>query len=121
MDSAGTHAYHVGEKPDPRSRSAALGRGIDLSSQRARKVLADDFERFDYVLAMDRSNHADLQSLASPKQREKLHLFLDFAKSWDENEVPDPYYGGSHGFERVLDMVADASEGLLEEILQKHF
>ncbi len=121
IDSAGTHAYHVGEKPDPRSRAAALERGIDLSSQRARKVLQDDFERFDYVLAMDRSNYADLHALASPGQRKKLHLFLDFASSWDETEVPDPYYGGSHGFERVLDMVGDASEGLLKDILQKHF
>ncbi len=121
IDSAGTHAYHVGEKPDPRSRAAALERGIDLSSQRARKVAQDDFERFDYVLAMDRSNYADLQSLLTPGQRDKLHLFLDFANAWDETEVPDPYYGGSHGFERVLDMVEDASQGLLEDILQKHF
>jgi protein-tyrosine phosphatase len=120
IDSAGTHAYHVGEKPDPRSRSAAMDRGIDLSSQRARKVLQEDFERFDYVLAMDRSNYSDLQSLALPKQRDKLHLFMNFASAWDETEVPDPYYGGSHGFERVLDMVGDASQGLLEDILQKH-
>ena len=120
IDSAGTHAYHIGEKPDPRSRSAAMDRGIDLSSQRARKVVQEDFERFDYVIAMDRSNYADLQSLASPQQRKKLHLFLDFADSWDEAEVPDPYYGGSNGFERVLDMVADASEGLLKDILDEH-
>lgn len=121
VDSAGTHAYHVGEKPDSRAQSAALKRGVDLSSQRARKVMQDDFERFDYVIAMDRSNHADLCELASPEQRRKIYLFMDFAKDRDEREVPDPYYGGSHGFERVLDMVSDASEGLLEDILQRNF
>jgi len=121
VDSAGTHAYHVGEPPDSRAQSAALKRDVDLSSQRARKVMQDDFERFDYVIAMDRSNHADLCELASPDQREKIHLFMDFAKAWEEREVPDPYYGGSHGFERVLDMVSDASEGLLEDILQSNF
>ncbi len=121
VDSAGTHAYHVGEQPDSRAQSVALNRGVDLSSQRARKVMQDDFERFDYVIAMDRSNHADLCELASPEQRKKIHLFMDFAKDRDEREVPDPYYGGSHGFERVLDMVSDASEGLLEDILQRNF
>ncbi|HEC04603.1 MAG TPA: low molecular weight phosphotyrosine protein phosphatase [Thiothrix sp.] len=119
IDSAGTHAYHVGEQPDRRSQSVALDRGIDMSAQRARQVEASDFDRFDYVLAMDKSNYNDLKRLASPAQRKKLHLFLDFAKDWDVAEVPDPYYGGSHGFERVLDMVESASEGLLEDILSR--
>lgn len=120
IDSAGTHAYHVGESPDSRSQSAARARGIDMSSQRARRVEVDDFDRFHYVLAMDKSNYNDLKRLASPEQRKRLHLFMDFASDWDVNEVPDPYYGGSHGFERVLDMVASASEGLLEDIVSNH-
>lgn len=119
-DSAGTHAYHVGEPPDSRSQSAARSRGIDMSVQRARKVLAEDFDRFHYVLAMDKSNYNDLMRLASPAQRNRLHLFMDFAGGFDASEVPDPYYGGSHGFERVLDMVAAASEGLLEAIINNN-
>lgn len=119
VDSAGTHAYHIGEQPDRRSQKLALHRGVDMSSQRARKVDVDDFNRFDYILAMDNSNVSDLKRLASPKQRERLHLFLDFSKDWDNAEVPDPYYGGSQGFERVFDMVASASEGLLQDILSK--
>ncbi len=118
IDSAGTHAYHIGEQPDSRSQATALNRGIDMSSQRARRVEAIDFERFDYVLAMDKSNYNDLKKLASPAQRKRLHLFLDFSKSWDVAEVPDPYYGGSHGFERVLDMVESASEGLLDDMVR---
>lgn len=120
IDSAGTHAYHVGEQPDRRSQSAAMNRGIDMSHQKARKVEVTDFDGFDYVLAMDKSNYKDLQSLASPKQRQRIHLFMNFSTGWKEDEVPDPYYGGSHGFERVLDMVESASEGLLEDILKKH-
>ncbi len=119
IDSAGTHAYHIGEQPDARSQAAALDRGIDMSSQRARRVETVDFDQFDYVLAMDKSNYKDLKLLAKPAQRKQLHLFLDFAKGWDVAEVPDPYYGGSHGFERVLDMVESASEGLLEDILSR--
>jgi len=119
VDSAGTHAYHVGETPDSRSQSVALERGVDLSTQRARKAIAADFNVFDYVIAMDRANHSDLKRLATPEQRKKLYLFMDFSQNWDTSEVPDPYYGGSHGFERVLDMVGDASEGLLEHILKK--
>jgi len=117
VDSAGTHAYHIGEQPDGRSQSAALDRGIDMSAQHARRVEVADFELFDYVIAMDKSNYKDLKQLASPAQRKKLHLFLDFSRDWDVTEVPDPYFGGSHGFERVLDMVESASEGLLEDIL----
>jgi protein-tyrosine phosphatase len=118
VDSAGTHAYHVGEQPDARSQQAAFARGIDLSGQRARRVSTEDFERFDYVLAMDKSNYDDLYRMASPVQRKRLYLFMDFAPKWGVKEVPDPYYGGSNGFERVLDMVEAASQGLLEEIVR---
>jgi len=117
IDSAGTHAYHIGESPDSRSQSTALSRGVNLSAQRARKAVAEDFERFDYVIAMDRSNYEDLKNLASGSNLTKLHLFMSFAKDWDNDEVPDPYYGGANGFEEVFDMVQSASEGLLEHIL----
>lgn len=119
IDSAGTHAYHVGEQPDRRSQQTALVRGIDMSSQRARKVCDTDFDDFDYIIAMDASNYADLKQLASPANRKKLHLFMDFAKGWRETEVPDPYYGGSRGFDVVFDMVEAASEGLLDDILHR--
>lgn len=120
VDSAGTHAYHVGEPPDLRSQQTALRRGIDISGQRARKVEPTDFEEFDYILAMDRDNLVILQSLAPPGQSHKIHLFLDFAPELNESEVPDPYYGGQAGFERVYDLVDAASLGLLEEIRTRH-
>jgi protein-tyrosine phosphatase len=121
IDSAGTHAYHIGEQPDPRSQAAAKKRGVNLSTQRARKAEAIDFERFDYILAMDRSNYENLRKLADETQQQKLHLFMRFSEQWAVDEVPDPYYGGSQGFERVLDMVEDASKGLLGHILQERY
>ncbi|MDD3517415.1 MAG: low molecular weight phosphotyrosine protein phosphatase [Chromatiales bacterium] len=120
IDSAGTHAYHVGEPPDERARRTAAARGIDLSRQRARKVARADFERFDYVLAMDRDNLSILSGLCPRERRERLRLFLDFAERWPGEEVPDPYYGGEAGFERVMDMVEDAARGLLAEIRARH-
>lgn len=120
VDSAGTHAYHIGELPDPRSRQTAQGHGIDLNSQRARKVRREDFTDFDYVLAMDKDNHAILLDLCESEGAERLHLFLDFAPQLEESEVPDPYYGGASGFERVFDMVEAASLGLLEHIRKQH-
>jgi protein-tyrosine phosphatase len=119
VDSAGTHAYHVGEQPDARSQKTARSRGLDLSYQRARKVRPEDFEQFDYVLAMDCSNYADLEAIATAEQLAKLHLFMSFADGWKEMEVPDPYYGGNQGFERVFDMVEAAAEGLLADILSR--
>jgi protein-tyrosine phosphatase len=120
IDSAGTHAYHVGEPPDARATQAARKRGIDLGGQRARRVSENDFQHFDYVLAMDRSNYDDLVSVCPPAHRSKLHLFLKFATGLAEDEVPDPYYGGITGFERVLDLIEQASQGLLAEIRQQH-
>lgn len=120
IDSAGTHAYHIGNPPDRRSQAAAKERGIDLSGLRARKVDVLDFEHFDYILAMDHSNLQDLQELIQQQEHERLHLFMRFATRWDVDEVPDPYYGGSSGFERVLDMVEDAAEGLLAHIRRNH-
>jgi protein-tyrosine phosphatase len=115
IDSAGTHAYHVGNPPDPRAQAAARKRNIDLSSQRARRVSADDFTKFDYVIAMDESNKDDLLSICPAGYENRVHLFLDFA-ACNETEVPDPYYGQGRGFEIVLNLVEEAAEGLLKQI-----
>ncbi|MCL5668965.1 MAG: low molecular weight phosphotyrosine protein phosphatase [Gammaproteobacteria bacterium] len=120
VDSAGTHDYHAGEPPDPRAQATALRRGMDISIQRARLVQREDFARFDYILAMDRQNYARLAKLSAPEDRHKLRLFLEYAPHLGETEVPDPYYGGPGGFERVLDMVEEAAQGLLEHIRKHH-
>ncbi|MEJ2609307.1 MAG: low molecular weight phosphotyrosine protein phosphatase [Candidatus Thiodiazotropha sp.] len=119
-DSAGTIDYHTGGKADRRARETALKHGIDLSDLRARMVVVEDFERFDYVIAMDQSNYDDLKALCPPGAEDRLHLFLDFAPQQPVREVPDPYYGGGAGFERVFDLVEQASQGLLQYIHQKH-
>jgi len=119
IDSAGTHAYHVGEKPDRRAMQAAANRGIDLGSQRARRVKKTDFECFDYVLAMDSSNLDDLLSICPKQHRAKVSLLLEFAENLAERDVPDPYYGGGQGFEQVLDLVEAGSRGLLEDIRRR--
>lgn len=120
VDSAGTHAYHVNEPPDPRAQAAAARRGVDLSTLRARRALQDDFHAFDYVLAMDRSNFEHLAQLCPPGQEDKLRLFLSFAPELGEDDVPDPYYGGTAGFERVLDLIEGAAQGLLADIRLRH-
>ena len=120
IDSAGTHAYHIGEPPDRRAQQAALDRGFDLSQQRARKVKASDYDYFDFILAMDNDNLSDLRSFISSDEPHKIQLFLDFAPDLKETEVPDPYYGGNKGFEQVLDLVEAAAQGLLEHIKQNH-
>ena len=119
VDSAGTHGYHVGEAPDSRTQRAAAVRGYNLSQLRARKVARQDLDYFDLILAMDKSNLDNLRRLATPEQQERIKLFMDYAKSFDDDEVPDPYYGLGHGFDLVLDMVEDASLGLIEEIKKK--
>lgn len=121
IDSAGTHDYHIGAPPDLRTQRAAKQRGYDMSAMRGRQVEAGDFRRFDYVLAMDRTNLAILQGLAPPDSTTQARLFLEYARHHKESEVPDPYYGGEGGFERVLDMVEDAAQGLLQEIRQRYF
>ena len=119
VDSAGTHAYHIGEKPDPRSQETARRRGIDISTQRARKVCAEDFEEFDYVLAMDGDNYRILADLCPAGSEEKLSMFLEFGRDLGETEVPDPYYGGPNGFEKVFDLVEAAAQGLLADIQKR--
>lgn len=116
IDSAGTHAYHVGEAPDLRSQRAARARDIDISGLKARKVIYGDFEDFDYILAMDEENHALLMQACPLEYQHKIHLFLSFAPHLKTREVPDPYYGGQYGFENVLDLVEEASIGLLNTI-----
>ena len=120
IDSAGTHDYHVGDKPDARAQRAAQQRGYDMSTLRGRQVGEEDFRRFDYVLAMDMANLAILHGLTPLGSGTQPQLFLDYARHHSEREVPDPYYGGADGFERVLDMVEDAAQGLLEEIRRRH-
>jgi len=121
IDSAGTHDYHIGDKPDMRAQRAAQQRGYDMSTLRGRQVGEEDFRSFDYVLAMDSANLAILQRINPPGSYSRVGLFLEYARHHTEREVPDPYYGGAEGFERVLDMVEDAAQGLLEEIRRRHF
>lgn len=116
IDSVGTHDYHIGKPPDTRTQRAALQRGYDMSMLRGRQVEVADFTRFEYMLAMDCDNLGILKRLCPEMDRGHLGLFLEYASRHDEREVPDPYYGGADGFERVLDMVEDASEGLLRHI-----
>jgi protein-tyrosine phosphatase len=120
IDSAGTHAYHVGEMPDRRSMQVAKDRGIEMADLRARKVDFGDLYEYDYVLAMDEANLANLMEMALPEHKEKIRLFMDFAPEHPEKEVPDPYYGGPEGFNQVFDMVTAASEGLLSHIKKTH-
>lgn len=119
VDSAGTHGYHVGEAPDSRTQRAASARGYNLTQLRARKVARQDLDYFDLILAMDKSNLDNLWRMATAEQKERIKLFMDYAKNFDDDEVPDPYYGLGHGFDLVLDMVEDAAQGLIEEIKQK--
>jgi protein-tyrosine phosphatase len=115
-DSAGTISAHQGNQPDPRMTAAGKRRGLPMTG-RARGVTQSDFERFDLILAMDRSNLEDLKHMApNDAAQAKIRLFCDFCRTRDAKEVPDPYYGGAHGFERVLDLLEDGCEGILEHL-----
>jgi len=116
IDCAGTHAYHLDMPPDPRAQEASRRRGIDISHLRARRVSAEDFGHFDYVLAMDMDNRDILLSLCPRGYAHKLSLLMAFAPELNLQEVPDPYYGGASGFERVIDMIESAAQGLLLHI-----
>jgi protein-tyrosine phosphatase len=120
IDSAGTHAYHIGKSPDARASAAAVKRGFDLSALRGRQVCPQDFHEFDYILAMDQENLSNLKHICPSGHEHKVRLFLEFSTSFSEREVPDPYYGGAQGFEHVLDMVEDASRGLLQKLEREH-
>lgn len=119
VDSAGTHGYHVGDPPDVRSQRHAAHRGYDLSPLRARRVADEDFERFDLLLAMDEDNLAELERNCPPGLVSRLGLLRDFATSPGPREVPDPYYGGAEGFERVLDLVEEACDGLVADLRRR--
>ncbi|MBV1922189.1 MAG: low molecular weight phosphotyrosine protein phosphatase [Pseudomonadales bacterium] len=114
--SCGTAGYHIGESPDSRSQAAAKDRGYDMSALRGRQIQNDDFECFDFILAMDESNLCELKQRCPKQYVTKLELFLTYAGNYQETEVPDPYYGGQQGFSHVLDLVEDASKGLVEVI-----
>jgi protein-tyrosine phosphatase len=116
VDSAGTVGAHAKQKPDHRAQKAGVVRGYSFDGIKARKVTVQDFTDFDLILAMDYDNVAELKKVAPPAMHDKIHLMLDFATEHEEEQVPDPYYGGAKGFEYVLDLVEAASDGLLEKI-----
>lgn len=119
VDSAGTSSWHIGSPPDPRSQAAALKRGFDLSAQRGRNATPEDFQHFDYIMAMDAQNLMDLKRIMPSDFKGHLGLFLDYSTQTQYREVPDPYQGGEAGFELVLDLIEDASDGLLKSIQQQ--
>jgi low molecular weight protein-tyrosine phosphatase len=119
IDSAGTHDYHVGEPPDRRSIAAARRRGIDLSALRARIVRTEDFSYYDLILAMDEDNLRLLQEQAPRETRSRIRLLMEYAPNAVMRAVPDPYYGGPQGFEQVLDLLEEAAEGLLQDLLAR--
>jgi protein-tyrosine phosphatase len=117
IDSAGLGDWHVGQGPDERAQVAALSRGIDISDQCARQVERSDFQRFDLLLVMDRSNLAELRRRAPAEAHGKIRLFLDFAPNAGTKDVPDPFFGGAEGFEEVLDLIEEAAHGLLASLI----
>ncbi len=120
IDSCGTIGYHVGEPPDSRAQAAALKRGYDLSMIRARKLVQEDLDNFDWIIAMDQENLANIQALDSDNRfTDKIKLFLDFTESSQGQAVPDPYYGGAKGFDQVIDLIEEASEGFIAFLLKQ--
>jgi protein-tyrosine phosphatase len=116
VDSAGTHNYHPGSPPDERSQEHAAKRGYDLSDLRARQIRKSDFENFDHILVMDWDNLSLVQEKCPPQHLKKVRRFAEFCQQFDSPVVPDPYYGGAQDFENVLDLIEDASEGLLSQL-----
>jgi protein-tyrosine phosphatase len=115
IDSAGTGGWHAGQEPDRRSIAVAAKHGVDISGQRARKVLPEDFSRFDLILGMDRANVRDIKALAPPAMRDRIHLYLDFATG-KAVDVPDPYYDSAEAFASVYRMIREASEALAKRL-----
>ena len=116
IDSAGTIGSHAREKPDHRAQKVGVERGYSFDKIKARKVIVDDFNKFDMILAMDAHNVKELKKVAPDDQHDKIQLFLEYAENFEELEVPDPYYGGARGFKLVLALVEDASDGLLSRL-----
>jgi protein-tyrosine phosphatase len=119
IDSAGTHNFHPDAPPDERSQAHALKRGYDLSNLRARPVVESDFEEFDLLLTMDWDNRALLEDRCPAKHIHKIRGLAEFLQKTQASVIPDPYYGGDQGFEHVLDLIEEASEGLIKFIMQK--
>ena len=118
IDSAGTGGWHVGDPPDERAQICAKGRKVDITGLRARQFTADDFAAFDHILVMDSANLRDVLSLArTDADRSRVRKFLSFGKGHPDSDVPDPYFGGGDGFERVFDMLDDAARGLLSHVI----
>jgi protein-tyrosine phosphatase len=116
IDSAGLGDWHIGQAPDHRAQKAAWSRGVDISDQSARQVVDEDFDRFDLLLVMDRSNYAELKARAPHEARAKIRPFLDFAPHVGTRDVPDPFFGGTEGFDRALDLIEAAARGLLASL-----
>ncbi|OWT65711.1 low molecular weight protein-tyrosine-phosphatase [Candidimonas nitroreducens] len=119
VDSAGTHSFHIGEPPDARAQAAARKRGYDISGSTARLVTPEDFREFDLILAMDWENLSALQQQCPKVYQHKLMLLMRFANEFEEATVPDPYYGGPEGFNKVLDYLEDACQGVLELVRKR--
>jgi protein-tyrosine phosphatase len=119
VDSAGTHNYHPNSPPDPRAQIHALKRGYDLSSLRARSIKDSDFDHFDLLLTMDWENLALLQERCPKNQLHKIRGFTEFLQYTKATQIPDPYYGGDHGFEYALDLIEEASDGLIATVIKK--
>ena len=118
IDAAGTHGYHIGKQPDGRSVSVGVQRGYSFKGIKCRRVEDKDFTDFDYIMAMDTSNYENLMKVSPEEEQHRIHYFLDFAPG-DEKEVPDPYYGGKQGFELVLDLIEQASDGFIRHLKQQ--
>ncbi len=119
VDSAGTHSYHIGSPPDPRSQAIAHRRGIDLTRLKARRFVSGDFVDFDYLLAMDNANLADMLAIKPDDASARAELMLSYSDRFGQREIPDPYFGDD-GFDRVFDMIDDSARGLLAQIRQQH-
>jgi protein-tyrosine phosphatase len=120
VDSCGTGDWHIGHSPDTRTVLAAKERGYDLENLRARQFALKDFDYFDYILTMDQNNFQDVQSMQGSEHNTSVNLFLPYVGIEQPSEVPDPYYGGEQGFETVLNLIEDASQRLLNKIVEQH-
>ena len=120
IDSAGTHSYHVGSPPDARAQQASQKRGVDISGLRSRLVSDKDFAEYDFILVMDGANHANLIRRAPSQHQDKIRRLLSFSRKYPNLDVPDPYYGGTQGFEENLNMIQDAVQNLVREIREQN-
>lgn len=118
IDSAGTHDYHVGKPPFPVAVEIATRRGYDITAHVARRIKPDDFDHFDLILAMDRSNLASLRAIAPTRSKQKIELLLEYADKYHGLEVPDPYGGKEAHFELAMDMIEDGCKGLAKLLLR---